>query len=95
MTGGRYPTAGRLRGLVRVCGLVLSCSVVSDSLRPHDGSGPVPSAHGDSPGWNTGVGCHALFQGTFPAEGLNPARSSVLQADSVLSEPSGGEQSQQ
>ena len=25
----------------------------------------------DSPGKNTGVGCHALFQGIFPTQGLN------------------------
>ena len=33
---------------------------------------PVSSAHGDSPGKDTGVGCHALFQGIFPTEGSNP-----------------------
>ena len=26
----------------------------------------------DSPGKNTGVGCHALLQGTFPTQRLNP-----------------------
>ena len=26
----------------------------------------------DSPGKNTGVGCHALFHGIFPTQGLNP-----------------------
>ena len=26
---------------------------------------------GDSPGTNTGVGCHALFQGIFPTQGSN------------------------
>ena len=25
-----------------------------------------------SPGRNTGVGCHALLQGFFPTQGLNP-----------------------
>ena len=30
------------------------------------------SVHGDSPGKNTGVGCHALLQGIFPAQRLNP-----------------------
>ena len=25
----------------------------------------------DSPGKNTGVGCHALFQGIFPTQGSN------------------------
>ena len=28
--------------------------------------------HGDSPGKNTGAGCHALLQGIFPTQGLNP-----------------------
>ena len=28
--------------------------------------------HGDSPGKNNGVGCHALFQGIFPTQRLNP-----------------------
>jgi len=27
----------------------------------------------DSPGKNTGVGCHALLQGIFPTQGLNPS----------------------
>ena len=30
------------------------------------------SVHGDSPGKNTGVGCHALLQGDLPTQGLNP-----------------------
>ena len=30
-----------------------------------------PSVHEDSPGKNTGVGCHALFQGMFSIQGLN------------------------
>ena len=33
---------------------------------------PGSSVHGDSPGKNTGVGCHALLQGVFPTQGLNP-----------------------
>ena len=45
---------------------VLSRSVMSDSLQPYGlysllGS----SVHGDSPGKNTGVGCHALLWGIF------------------------------
>ena len=49
-----------------------SCSVVSDSLWPHDNSPLGSSVHGDSPGKNTGVGCHALLQGIFPTQGSNP-----------------------
>jgi len=30
------------------------------------------SVRGDAPGKNTGVGCHALLQGIFPTQGLNP-----------------------
>ena len=30
------------------------------------------SVHGDSQGKNTGVGCHALLQGIFLTQGLNP-----------------------
>ena len=37
-----------------------------------DHSPPGSSVHGDSPGKNTGVGCHALLQGIFPIQGLNP-----------------------
>ena len=29
------------------------------------------SVHGDSPGKNTGVDCHALLQGIFPTQGSN------------------------
>ena len=35
-------------------------------------SPPDSSVHGDSLGKNTGVGCHALLQGIFPTQGLNP-----------------------
>ena len=30
------------------------------------------SVHGDSPGKNAGVGCHALLQRIFPNQGLDP-----------------------
>ena len=39
---------------------------------PMNGSPPGSSVHEDSPGKNTGVGCHALLQGIFPTKGLNP-----------------------
>ena len=37
-----------------------------------DCSPPGSSVHGDSPGKNTGVGCHALLQGILPTQGSNP-----------------------
>ena len=49
----------------------VSCSVVSDSLRPH---GLYPArllCPWDSPGKNTGVGCHSVLQGIFPTQGSN------------------------
>ena len=39
---------------------------------PMDCSSPGSSVRGNSPGKNTGVGCHALLQGIFPTQGLNP-----------------------
>ena len=36
------------------------------------------SVHGDSPGKNTGVDCHALLQGIFPTQGLNPCLLHLL-----------------
>ena len=36
-----------------------------------DCSPPVSFVHGDSPGRNAGVGCHALLQGIFPTQGSN------------------------
>ena len=44
-----------------------SCSVVSDSLRPHGQYSPW-----NSPGQNTGVGSLSLLQGIFRAWGSNP-----------------------
>ena len=52
---------------------VLSRSVVSNSWLLHGlCSLPGSSVHGDSPGKNTGVGCHALPHGILPTQGLNP-----------------------
>ena len=45
-----------------------SCPSLYD---PVDCSLPGSSVHGDSPGKNTGMGCHALLQGIFPTQGLN------------------------
>ena len=39
---------------------------------PIDCSPPGFSIQGDSPGQNTGVGCHALLQGIFLTQGSNP-----------------------
>ena len=46
-----------------------SCPTLCD---PMDCSPPGSSVHGDSPGKNTRVGCHAFLQGIFPTQGSNP-----------------------
>ena len=45
----------------------------------------------DSPVKNTGVGCHALLQGIFPTQGLNPSLQCLLhwQVGSLLLAPPG------
>ena len=59
-----------------------SCSVVSDSLRPHGLYSPW-----NSPGQNTGVGSLSLLQGILPTgEGIEP-RSPSSQMDSLPAEP--------
>ena len=52
---------------------------------------PGSSVHGDSPGKNTGVGCHAPLQGIFLTQGWNPHLSSLLhwQEGSLPLEPPG------
>ena len=59
-------------------------SVVSDSLWPKDCRPQGSSVHGDSPGKNTGVGCHALPQGIFPTQGSNPGLWCLLHCRQVL-----------
>ena len=54
---------------------VISHSFMFDSLQPHWLLCPWPTrlpVHGDSPGKNTGVSCHALLQRIFPTQGSNP-----------------------
>ena len=52
-----------------MCFITQSCQTLRD---PMDCSPPGSSVHGDSPGKNTEVGCHALLQGIFPTQGSNP-----------------------
>ena len=52
------------------------CLVVQSGLTfcdPIDCSPLGSTVHGNSPGKNTGVSCHALLQGIFPTQGLNPS----------------------
>ena len=49
--------------------VIQSCPIICN---PMDCSPPDPSVLEDSPGKNTGVGCHAFLQGIFPIQELNP-----------------------
>ena len=50
------------------CLVAYLCSTLCNSM---DYSPPDSSILEDSPGRNTGMGCHALLQGIFPTQGLN------------------------
>ena len=57
--------------VVTVLCCVLGRSVMSKELDMTDSSLSGSTVHGDSPGKNTRVGCHALLQGIFPTQGWN------------------------
>ena len=70
-------------GVVCVCVCMCVCvyvsySVVSNSLLPHGSMVANPQQPSrllcpwNSPGKNTGVGCHSLLQRIFPTKGSNP-----------------------
>ena len=52
-----------------LCLVAQSCPTLCN---PMDNNPPGSSVHRDSPGKNTGVGYHALLQGIFLTQGLNP-----------------------
>ena len=78
-----FTTSAILEALSLLCpALCLVAESCQTLCNPMDWSPPGSSFHGDSPGKNTGVGCHVLLQGIEP-------RSPTLQADSLLSEAPG------
>ena len=52
--------------------VVFSCSVISDSLQPHELQPTRLLCPWNSLGKNTGGGSHSILQGVFPTQGLNP-----------------------
>ena len=52
--------------------MCVSRSVVSDSLQSHRLQPTRLLCPWNSPGKNTGAGCHSLLQGIFPTQGSNP-----------------------
>ena len=53
--------------IVVPCLVAQLCPTLCD---PVECSSPGSSVHGDSPGKNIGMGCHALLQGIFPNQVL-------------------------
>ena len=73
LTGWFFTTSATWEALKGICAVLClvaqSCPTLCD---PVDCSPPGSSVLGDSPGKNTGVGCHALLQGIFPTQGSYP-----------------------
>ena len=65
----RHLILGR-KAMTNLCLVTQSCPTLCN---PMDCSLPGSSVHGDSPGKNTRMGCHALLQGIFPTQGSNPS----------------------
>ena len=63
---------------------VLVAQLCLTLCNPKDCSPLGSSVYGDSPGKNTEVGCHALLQGIFPTQGLNPCFLWLLQCRWML-----------
>ena len=55
--------------IVHVCAVAQSCPTLCNTM---DCSLPGSSVQADYPGKNIEVGCHALLQGIFPTQDLNP-----------------------
>ena len=80
LRGKRQEGEGSLKGRVRrdwsswskMCCVHLVTQSCPTLCNPLDCSPPGSSVHGDSPGQNSGVGCHFLLQGIVPTQGWNP-----------------------
>ena len=69
LTPGHFEAVDIVNDYQVLCLVVQSCLTLCN---PRDCSPPGSSVHGDSPGKNTGAGCHALLQRIFPTQGSNP-----------------------
>ena len=63
---------GTYLNIIKAMYACLVSLVMSDTVQLHALEPPRLLCPWDSPGKNTGVGCCALLQGTFPIQGLNP-----------------------
>ena len=67
-----FKTARRNINNLRYADVCLVAQLCPTFCDPMDCSPPSSSDHAGFPGKNAGVGCHVLFQGIFPTQGLNP-----------------------
>ena len=80
---------GHLQELLWTKYRIVSCSIKSDSLRPH-GLEPTRLLYSwNFPGKNTGVGCHFLLQGIFLTQGSYPRLLCLLHWQAVPPSPLG------
>ena len=68
MSPNLWITQRQLASLCYLCLVTQSCLTLCN---PVDCSPPGSFVHGEFPGKNTGVGCHALLQGIFLTQELN------------------------
>ena len=80
---GLQGTQGMVCRVCAVLGLVTQSHLTL--CDPMDCRLPGSSVHGDSPGKNTGVDCHALLQGIFPTQGSNSGIERPKHHNSTLS----------
>ena len=74
LIGGFFTTEQPGKPLIPVCAvLCLEAQLFPTLCDSMDCSSPGSSVQRDSPGKNTGVGCHALLQQIFPTQGSNPS----------------------
>ena len=68
-----------------MCLLLFTCTVMSQLFAtPWTVSPPVSCVHGDSPGKNTAVGCHALLRGIFLTQRWNSHLLRLLHCRRIL-----------
>ena len=85
-TGVQREGTGPSCSQLKLLKLTQLCPTLCD---PRDCSPPGSSVHGDSPGKNTGVGCHALLQGIIPTQGSNRGLPGYRRILYCLSHPGG------
>ena len=64
----RHLLLGR-KSMTNLCLVAQSCPILCNPMGP-----PGPSVHRDSPGKNTGVGCHAILQDDKPRQHIKKQR---------------------